>query len=180
MPRTNFPKAGTLSPWSQTSNNPDDSCRWRDRRISCHLYLEKTRDTLSNSSQFWGLRLVLDCDLAAPYHSIRTASSTKQAVVNTNSNEGLEQGFLRCFENRVPRIRETYHQVPRIRENRVPRIREIGYLQVRTGYLAFSLKKPWNRVKLFTSNYWHSQNNILVPKRIWSVCFGSQVHPGWH
>jgi len=52
--------------------------------------------------------------------------------------------FLRCFrdpdrvpriENRVPRISENYHRVPRIRENRVPRIREIGSLQINTGYL---------------------------------------------
>jgi len=59
--------------------------------------------------------------------------------------------FLRCFrdpirvpriENRVPRIRENYHWVPGIKENRVPRIREIGFLQVQTGYLTFSLKKP--------------------------------------
>ena len=58
--------------------------------------------------------------------------------------------FLRCFrdpiqvprfENRVPRIRENYHLVPRTRENRVPRIREIGSLQVHSGYLTFSLKK---------------------------------------
>jgi len=40
------------------------------------------------------------------------------------------QGFLRCFrdpirvpriENRVPRISENDHRVPRIRENRVPK-----------------------------------------------------------
>jgi len=37
------------------------------------------------------------------------------------------------IENRVPRIRENYHQVPRIRE--------IGSLQVHTGYLTASLKK---------------------------------------
>jgi len=57
--------------------------------------------------------------------------------------------FLRRFRdpirvprisNRVSRIRENYHQVPKIRENRVPRIREIGSLQIHTGYLAFSLK----------------------------------------
>jgi len=36
---------------------------------------------------------------------------------------------------RVPRISENYHPVPRIRE--------IGSLQVHTGYLTFSLKKPW-------------------------------------
>jgi len=41
----------------------------------------------------------------------------------------LQQGFLRWFrdpiqvpriENRVPRISENYHRVPRIRENRIP------------------------------------------------------------
>ena len=61
------------------------------------------------------------------------------------------QGFLRRFrdtirvpgiENRVPRIRENYHRVPRIRENRVPRFREIGFLQVHTGHVTCSLKNP--------------------------------------
>jgi len=51
----------------------------------------------------------------------------------------VKPGFLRCFrdpfrvpriENRVPKFRENYHRVPRIRENRV-----------HTGYLTFSLKK---------------------------------------
>jgi len=52
------------------------------------------------------------------------------------------QGFLRRFRGpiRVPRIRENYHRVPKIRENRVPRIREIGFLQIQTGFLTFSLK----------------------------------------
>jgi len=59
------------------------------------------------------------------------------------------QGFLRRFRdpiwvprisNRVPRIRESYHRVSKIRENRVPRIREIGSLQIQTGFLTFSLK----------------------------------------
>ena len=45
------------------------------------------------------------------------------------------------ISNRVPRIRENYHRVPKIRENRVPRIREIGSLQIQTGFLTFSLKK---------------------------------------
>ena len=58
--------------------------------------------------------------------------------------------FLRRFrdpirvpiiENRVPRFRDNYHRVPRIRENRVPRIREIGSQVVHTGYLTFSLKQ---------------------------------------
>jgi len=50
--------------------------------------------------------------------------------------------FLRRFRDpiRVPRIS---NRVPRIRENyhRVPKIREIGSLQIHTGYLTFSLKK---------------------------------------
>jgi len=62
----------------------------------------------------------------------------------------IYQVFLRCFRdpirvpriaNRVPRIRENHHRVPRIRKNRVPRIREIGPLQVHIGYLTSSLKK---------------------------------------
>jgi len=60
------------------------------------------------------------------------------------------QGFSRRFRdpirvptisNRVTRITENYHWVPKIRENRVPRIREIGSLQIHIGYLTFSLKK---------------------------------------
>jgi len=46
------------------------------------------------------------------------------------------------IENRVPRIRENHHQVPRIYENRVFRIIEIGSLQVHIGYLTFFFKKP--------------------------------------
>jgi len=58
--------------------------------------------------------------------------------------------LLRCFrdpnrvlriENLVPRFKENYHQVPRIKENWVPRIRQIGSLQVHIGYLTVSLKK---------------------------------------
>jgi len=51
--------------------------------------------------------------------------------------------FLRRFRDpiRIPRIRENYHRVPKIRENRVPRIREIGSLQIQIGFLTFSLKK---------------------------------------
>ena len=63
----------------------------------------------------------------------------------------LKQVFLRRFRdpirvprisNRVPRIRENYHRVLKIRENRVPRIREVGSLQIHIGHLTFSLKKP--------------------------------------
>jgi len=51
--------------------------------------------------------------------------------------------FLRCFKDPswVPRISKNYHRVPKIRENQVPRIREIGFLQISTRYLTFSLKK---------------------------------------
>ena len=68
----------------------------------------------------------------------------------------LTQVFLRRFKdpirvpiisNRVPRIRKNYDRVPKIRENRVPRIIEIGSLQIHTGYLTFSLKKPWVNIK---------------------------------
>ena len=54
------------------------------------------------------------------------------------------------ISNRVPRVRENYHQVLKIRENRVSRNREIGSLQqqVHTGYLTISLKKPSNMFTL--------------------------------
>jgi len=45
--------------------------------------------------------------------------------------------------NRVPRIRENYHRVPKIREYLVPRITEIGSLQIHTAYLTFSFKENW-------------------------------------
>jgi len=54
------------------------------------------------------------------------------------------------ISNRVPRIRENYHQVPKIRENRVPRIREIGSLQIQTGFLTFSLKKTLFMISVYT------------------------------
>jgi len=75
---------------------------------------------------------------------------------------------LRCFrdpirvhriENRVPRIRENYHRVPKIRENRVPRIREIGSLQVHTGYLTFSLKKALISCSIHLHYAIHFTNN---------------------
>jgi len=45
------------------------------------------------------------------------------------------------IENRVPRIIENNHRVPKIRENRVTRIGKAGSLQVHTGCLTLSLKK---------------------------------------
>jgi len=52
--------------------------------------------------------------------------------------------YSRVFRisNRVLRITENYHRIPKIRENLVPRIREIGSLHTHTRYLTFSLKKP--------------------------------------
>ena len=51
------------------------------------------------------------------------------------------------ISNRVSRIRENYHRVPKTRENRVHRIREIGSLQIQTGFLTFSLKKTCSQPK---------------------------------
>jgi len=45
------------------------------------------------------------------------------------------------IKNQVPRIRENYHRVLRIRENRAPRTKQIGSLQVHAKYLTCSLKK---------------------------------------
>jgi len=70
--------------------------------------------------------------------------------VNTQNLRYQCTGILRRFRdpirvpritNRVPRIRENYHPVPKITANRVRRIREIGSLQIRAGFLTFSLKK---------------------------------------
>jgi len=86
--------------------------------------------------------------------------------------------FLRRFRdpirvprisNRVRRIRKSYHRVPKIRKNRVPRIREIGSLQIQTGFLTFSLKKPANiksvkdPTKLEVTN--HTRKSIQTYKR---------------
>ena len=82
--------------------------------------------------------------------------------------------FLRRFRdpirvprisNRVPRIRENYHWVPKIWENRVPRIREIRSLQIHTGYLTFSLKKPvvqWSPI----ITRWSGSKNAIVKQMI--------------
>jgi len=79
------------------------------------------------------------------------ASASFSKIVN-GEKVSIQPGFfLRRFRdqirvprisNRVPRIRENYHRVPKIRKNRVPRIREIGSLQIQTGFLTFSLRKP--------------------------------------
>ena len=100
-----------------------------------------------------------DLSLANLYISLSVSISLRMACLMLISASDwighdallyVVQGFTRCFrnpnrvpriENRVPKISESCHRVPRIRENRVPRIREIGSLQVHTGYLTFHLKK---------------------------------------
>ena len=69
----------------------------------------------------------------------KTCLCTKGGVSNWT---GKDRFFLRRFRDqiRVPRIRENYHRVPKIRKNPVPRIGEIGSLQIHTRYLTFSLK----------------------------------------
>ena len=77
----------------------------------------------------------------------------------TGNKLKVESFFLRRFrhgfrfpiiENRVPRIRENYHRVPKIREYRVPRITEIRSLPIHTVYQTFSLKK--NRGRAIVTN----------------------------
>jgi len=46
----------------------------------------------------------------------------------------IQADFLKRFRDPI--------WVPSI-SNRIPRIRQIGSLQIHTGYLTFSLKKPW-------------------------------------
>ena len=99
-------------------------------------FFVRTRNTFSNIKVIRGIWL--------------TSGDLRQGFPNWGTCTP-SVGFLRRFRdpirvprisNRVPRIRENYHRVPKIRENRVPRIREIGSLQIQTGFLTFSLKKP--------------------------------------
>jgi len=76
--------------------------------------------------------------------------------------------FLRCFrdlnrvlriENWVPRNKENYH--------RVPRIREIGSLQIYTGNLIFSLKK-YQCITFCKVQFIAMDRQVVLP--IWSFC----------
>jgi len=81
------------------------------------------------------------------FHSFSIKKHKNTSSVWTGLENALQtRVFLRRFgdpiripriENLVPRIREKYH--------RVPRIKEIGSLHVHTGYLTFSLKKTCYR-----------------------------------
>ena len=95
-----------------------------------------------------GLRKTFDT-VEKTWLSKSTSLSGIQSV-----NYNVTSVFLMCFrdpihvhriENGVPRIRENYQWVPKIRKNRVLRIREIRSVQIHTGYQTFSLKK--NSVK---------------------------------
>jgi len=86
-------------------------------------------------------------------------------------------GFLRRFRdpirvprisNRVPRIRENYHRVLKIRENRVPRIIEIGSLQIHTGFL-INLKYCIHFTHVFPLKTW---NTVYILLMFWAVYFG--------
>jgi len=66
---------------------------------------------------------------------------------------------VRRIENRLPRISENYH--------RVPRIRDIGSPQVHTGYLTFSLKKNLDIYKFFST--FDGDDPDIIRKR--SICF---------
>ena len=98
----------------------------------------------------------------------KTCLCTKGGVSNWT---GKDRFFLRRFRdqirvprisNRVPRIRENYHRVPKIRKNPVPRIGEIGSLQIQTEFLTFSLKKPGkskeNAKNSASGRHWWSVN----------------------
>jgi len=83
-------------------------------------------------------------------------------------NAKVKAGFLRRFRdpirvprisNRVPRIRENYDRVPKIRENRIPRIREIGSLQIHAGYQTFALKK--NLAEVYHYDRQHCDNFLF-------------------
>jgi len=60
-------------------------------------------------------------------------------LAKPHANYCVDRFFLRRFRDpiRVPRIRENYH--------RVPKIREIGSLQIQTGFLTVYIKKNWCR-----------------------------------
>jgi len=104
----------------------------------------------------------------------------------------FQLGFLRCFRdpilvprigNRISRIRENYH--------RVPRIRWIGSLQIYAGYVTNSLAKPcfqsnrnrlhlcWNRpMSALLSKFIIRSVRYFSTRRIISVNFA--IHFGFH
>jgi len=78
------------------------------------------------------------------------ASASFSKLVNGEKTFNTVRVLLRRFRdpvrvprisNRVLRIRENDHRVPKIKKG-VPRNREIGSLQIQTRFLTFFLKKP--------------------------------------
>jgi len=61
----------------------------------------------------------------------------------SNNSIHSRSGIFRCFRDpiRVPRIRENYHRVPRVKKIGSLESQKIGSLKVHTGCLTISLKK---------------------------------------
>jgi len=111
----------------------------------CVYSTEKNGQAIKDQICLW-----LEFDARANWIRPATGVGDKPGYQSLWRNFYALSVFLRCFgdlirvpriENWVPRIRENYHRVLRIRENRVPRIRQAGSLQIHTGCLIFSLKK---------------------------------------
>jgi len=87
-----------------------------------------------------------DMDLRAKTHlqfALRLVEGNRLYYIRDFLRRCTDPIRITRIENRVPRIIENNHRVPKIRENRVPRIGKIGGLQVHTGCLTLSLKKTW-------------------------------------
>jgi len=76
------------------------------------------------------------------------------------------------ISNRVPRITENYHWVPKIGENWVPRIREIGSLQIHIEYLTFLKKSLYIRIFDFGFDIIEVHEDLLVIVRRSSKAHG--------
>jgi len=72
----------------------------------------------------------------------------------------MDPNWIPRIENRVPRIRENYHQIPRIRENRVPRIIEIGSLRPCPGPTRGGAAGPPSRGPQESRGPWTSKFKI--------------------
>jgi len=73
--------------------------------------------------------------------------------------------------NRVPRIRENYYRVHKVRENRVPRIREIGSLRIQTGCLTFVFKK--------SCMYYCKRPSVFPGSRTYGYCCDKSFSCGY-
>jgi len=112
-----------------------------------HIYSKRLLATDKLYSIIWiartGVARIIDRRGTNPKSIIKSQNISHKIVTFPAIFKYYTSVFLRYFrdpirvpriENLVPKMKEIYH--------RVPRIREIGSLQVHTGYLTFSLKKP--------------------------------------